>query len=392
MSIYDEAKNAPNADRREALAKHAIKSESEKYRRAMISSASSEPGIPLRPGDLDRDPWLLNCPNGTVDLRTGQLYPHRRTDLITKLAPAVYDPGGKCPIWESFLNRIFNKNADLIHFIQKSVGYSLTADIREQSLFLLHGNGANGKTTFLETIRKMLGEYACTSDFNSFMITRDGVRNDIARLFGVRFSCAIEAPKDRQLNESLVKSLTGGDTICARFLFKEFFDFTPIFKLWLETNHKPKIQGTNYAIWRRIRLIPFDVTIPPEEQDKTLLARLREESPGILAWAMRGCLKWQAKGLNPPKEVITATSEYRIEQDPLSGFLADCCVIEPSGRETVGNLYTTYSKWCDEADEELLSKIEFGKQLTDRGFKMKPMKNVRYRLGICLKVKDEMHP
>lgn len=385
MSIYDEAKSAPNADRREALAKHAIKSESEKYRRAMVSAASSEPGIPALPRDLDQDQWLFNCLNGVIDLRTGKLFPHRRTDLITKLSPVHYDPDTKAPLWELFLTRITGGDQSLMGYLQKAVGYSLSGDTREQCFFLLYGTGENGKSTFVDTIGAMLGDYSSTADFSTFMLSKhDGIRNDIARLMGVRFVSAIEAKGQRRFDEVLLKHLTGQDIVTARFLFREFFEFRPVFKLWVAANHKPRIDGVDHAMWRRVRLIPFEVKIQEQERIKNFADKLKSELPGILAWAVNGCLESQKAGLVTPDKVKVATTGYREECDILGGFLDDCCIIDPKATVEFTALYARYTTWCAANSEKPSDGRWFARYLTERGYEGGKNSGKRIRKGLCL--------
>ena len=383
-TIYAEASRAADEDIRKRIAKHAMASESAHKLRAMLEMASSEPGIPVLPDQLDRDPWQLNVYNGTVNLRTGALEPHRADHLITKLAPVSYDPDADCPLWLSFLDRVMDGDRDLIGFLQRAVGYSLTADTGEQCFFILHGSGANGKTTFLQAISALLGDYALQTPTDTLLIRRGGgIPNDLARLRGARLVTAIEADEGRRLAEALVKQVTGGDKVTARFLHAEFFEFVPEFKLWLGTNHKPAIRGTDWAIWRRIRLVPFNVTIPPEEQDHQLGQRLLAELDGILAWAVQGCLDWQREGLNPPPAVVNATAAYRDESDPLGTFLEDCCILDDNARAQAGPLYDTYRQWCKSNGEDAVTSRRFSRQLDERGFD-KVTERHRYYLGIGL--------
>jgi putative DNA primase/helicase len=234
----------------------------------------------------------------------------------------------------------------------------------------LNGAGANGKSVFLKTKSNLLAAYAQTADFETFLIKKNdgGIRNDIARMQGKRFISAIEAESGKRLSENLIKSLTGGDTVSARFLFAEFFDFQPTFKLWLAANHKPNIRGTDYAIWRRIRLIPFNVTIPEAKQDKHLEEKLKTELPGILAWAVQGCLDWQKNGLQTPEEVKHATNGYRDEMDTIGAFISDCCVVIQDAKVQSGKLYEAYKKWCEENGEFTLTKRVFGTRLSEKEF------------------------
>lgn len=371
VTMLNEAKALPDDDRR-ALIKWQVQSEAEARLRAMLSLAETEPGIPVRTSELDANPWLLNVENGTLNLELGSLGSHWQRDLITKLAPVRYlGDGATCPRWLDFLGEIFDGDTELIRFVQKAVGYSMTGSTREQCLFILYGTGANGKSTFLEVLRSMLGDYAMQSDFGAFLLNRgnDGPRNDVARLAGARFVSAIEVEQGRRLAESLVKSLTGQDVITARFLYRESFEFRPAFKVWMAVNHKPVIRGTDNAIWRRIRTVPFTVAIPPERQDRSLVTKLRAESPGILHWALEGCAAWRAEGLEPPEPVRAATREYRDEMDVLAGFLSDCCVLASNARASAAKLYDAYKRWCEANGERAESQRRFGGWLVDRDFR-----------------------
>ncbi|MFN3763256.1 MAG: phage/plasmid primase, P4 family, partial [Anaerolineae bacterium] len=322
---------------------------------------------------------------GTIDLRSGELRPHNPDDLITKIAPVDYIPDAQAPTWEAFLHRIMDGNERLIAFLQRAVGYSLTGDTSERVLFILYGTGANGKTTFLETLRALLGDYGIQAPADTLLVGRENaVPNDIARLRGARFIAVSEISEGRRLAEVLVKSLTGRDTITARFLYSEFFEFRPEGKIWLATNHKPIIRGTDKAIWDRIRLIPFTVTIPEAEQDKHLVEKLKRELPGILAWAVRGCLEWQTSGLGVPEEVRSATEAYRAEMDVIGAFIADRCILSAGARVKAGDLYEAYRKWCEENKEEPLNKIAFGLRLAERGLVSERDMHARYWRGIGL--------
>lgn len=369
IAIYQEAATASEDDQRKNTAKHAMRSENASRIEAMIKLSRSESGIPIQPDDLDADPWLLNVQNGTLDLRTGTIRSHRRQDLITKLAPVEYSPSAPCPQWEAFLQRIMGGQDELIRFLQRALGYALTGSIVEQALFILYGTGANGKSTLLEVIRSLLGDYAQQADFTAFLMhDREGPRNDLAALKGARFVSASEVGRGRHLDEVVVKQLTGGDMIKARFLYQEAFEFRPQFKLFLATNHKPIIRGTENAIWRRPRLIPFTVTIPEAEQDKYLLDKLRTELPGILCWAVEGCLLWQKHGLDTPAVVRSATTAYRDEMDLLGEFFNDCCIISDQAETASKTLYEEYERWCQKNGERPLGKNAFGTRLAERGF------------------------
>ena len=390
-SMYAEASRTPDDDRRKTIAKHALSSDSAYRLRAMIGLAESESGVAMRPSDFDRDPWLFNVLNGTLDLRSGDLLPHCSVDLVTRLAPTSYDPDACCPIWLAFLDRVMDSNADLIAFLQRAIGYALTGSTREHALFILYGTGANGKSTFLETIRAMCGDYAQQMPATALMLKgaarSESASPDLARLKDIRFVAAIEAEEGQRLAESLVKTLTGGDRVTARFLFGRYFEFDPTHKIFLATNHKPVIRGTDHAIWRRIRLVPFKVTIPEREQDPDMGAKLLTELDGILTWAVRGCQDWQRGGLGTPAEVRQATSDYRDEMDILGAFLEECCIIQDVARVRAGHLYNAYREWCDSNGMRASNSTVFGRRMTERGFD-KVKSNHVYYLGIGL-LEDE---
>lgn len=377
---------------RRALLKFALASERDARLRAALALAQSEPGIPVLPDELDADPWLLNVRNGTIDLRTGALRPHDRGDLVTKLAPARYELDATSPLWEAALERWFAGDASLIEFVQKLVGYSLAGTTREQLLPLLYGPGENGKSSFVTMMLDLLGDYAQQTPTSTFLDRRgDAIPNDLARLRGARLVAAAETGESRRLNEALVKQMTGGDRISARFMRSEFFEFTPAFTPWLATNHKPEIRGTDHAIWRRIRLVPFTVTIGSQERDLELHEKLRGELDGILAWAIRGCLAWQSEGLQTPAAVEEATAEYRAEMDVLGRFLADCCRISEDAEVSSSALYTRYGYWCQENGEEPLSQRAIAGRLSARGHHSRRSTNGR-RVWTGLELDDDPEP
>jgi len=388
--LYADASELTDSAARKTVAQWAMRSESDQRLRSMVSLTQSESSIPIQLGEFNQDPWLLNVANGTVDLRTGVCEPHKREDLINKIAPANYQLEAVCPLWDSFLNRILDSDRELIAFVQRAVGYALTGSVREQVFFLLYGTGANGKSTFLETLRALLGDYAQHTNFATFLAqSSDRPRNDIARLSGARFVTAQEIENGRRFSESTLKQLTGEDTVTARFLYTENFEFKPSFKLFLAANHKPIIRGTDLAIWRRVCLIPFTVTIPEKEQDKELAAKLRGELPGILNWVLDGCRQWQAIGLKPPKAVTDATAVYRSEMDILGQFLAERCIHSKMFQATAKELYQAYLIWCEEAGDKAISKRAFGLALAERGLiKSKSHSRIIWK-GIGLLAGDE---
>jgi putative DNA primase/helicase len=369
-----------------ALARHAQKSEASSRINALIEVARTEPGIPIMPDQLDTDPYLLNVMNGTLDLRTGELRPHRREDLITKLAPVEFDSRAQSQTFMKFLSRITDGDEELQGFIQRAIGYGLTGDTSEQVLFISHGTGANGKTTLLNQIQDMLGDYSQQSPTETLVRKRErSATNDIARLQGARFVVASEVAEGGKLDEVLVKQLTGLDTISAKFHYQEYFDFRPQCKFFLVTNHKPEIRGSDEGIWRRIMLIPFEVRIPEGDRDKHLPEKLRQELPGILAWAVRGCLDWQKDGLAPPEKVRAATADYRAEMDWMSAFLSECCILEEGAKTTAKDLYGALTKWCFGDDDGPPSQKEFGRRLRIAGLRREKKSGIYWWFGIALK-------
>lgn len=387
-AIYAEAAAAEGADERKRIATWAKTSESEVRLRAMLELAKSEPGIPVRHDALDAAPWLLAVQNGVVDLRTGKLRAASRADLLTKLAPVAFDPSAKAPTWGAFLERIIPDQA-VRDWLQRAVGYSLTGETREHALFLLHGTGANGKSTFMETLLALLGDYALKTPAETLLARRDtGVPNDVARMRGARLVAACETEDGRRLAEVRVKELTGGDTVSARFMRAEWFDFRPVAKLWLSTNHRPSVRGTDEGIWRRLRLVPFAVVIPEAERDRTLPERLRAELPGVLAWALEGCRAWLRDGLQEPEAVREATSAYRDAEDVLAAFLEERCALNEGCWTASKQLYDAYRDWCEATGEKSVTQKRLGDSLRERGFESSREGHARTRgwSGIGLKV------
>lgn len=344
----------------------------------------TRPYVARSPMQLDADPWLFNAANGVVDLRTGLMQDHSATLLMTKQAPVEYRPDAKCPTWERFLREIFAQHADLIPFIQRAVGYSLSGSIAEQCMFIAHGYGSNGKSTFLETLQAIIGPYWAKTQAETFAAQdkqNPGAPNPaVAALRGARFVTASETNEGLRLNEGLVKEVTGDAFITVRKLHQEPFTFQPSFKLWLGTNHKPEIRGTDHGIWRRIHLLPFDATFyePGDAdapmagpfKDKTLPAKLRGELPGILAWAIRGARQWHQHGLGAPQSVLNATLEYRNEMDVLGAFVSDAVEMRPGSNCTSAGLYDAYKRWAADNGHGAMSKNKFGRKLRERGFKV----------------------
>lgn len=364
-----------------------LKSESDSRIKAMLNQAKVLPGIPIGVDDTDKDIFLLNLRNGTLDLRTGKIKQHDKKDYITKLVNIDYNPNASCPNWINFLNKIFQGDEELINYVQKSVGYSLTGAITEQCFYMLYGNGANGKSTFLRAIEEITGDYADSLKGSSLMIKRndDGARGDLAKLQGKRFVVTSELNEGQTFDESLLKALTGGDIVPVRFLYGEEFPLKPQFKLWIGTNEKPKVKGTNLGIWRRVRLIPFLYTFKDDEKNENFYEEsIKPELSGILNWAIEGCLKWQREGTEIPDKVKEAINDYRDEMDTIEHFLDDCCLIGDQYTANVGDLYDRYCEWCSENREHELSSIKFTKKLKEKGYEQGRNMVTRYWKGLGL--------
>jgi len=393
-SIYIEAAKEPDDRERAAIANHAKKSESARSLAAMVSLAENLKNVATHIRKFDTDPWVINASNGTIDLKTGILRSHRREDHITRLAPVTYDPDARLDMWDNFLQAITAGDTAFQRFLQVSVGYSLTGVTDEEKLFMPLGIEDTGKSTFLEAIKAMFGDYAATANFETFVARRDtgSTRNDIARLAGARIVVSIEVDEGKRLAEGLVKTITGGDTVTARFLYKDEFEFLPQFKLWLAANHAPQVKQEDGAMWKRILRLPFEHQVAKEKKDPRVKATLRDVSaagPAILAWAVEGCLIWQREGLGVPPAVEKATKAYRADMDPLKEFLADCCVLDNNASMPTTELQEEYAKWCKLTGTRQLSPKILGEKLRTRG--CEPIKRCGKRewLGIRLPTDNE---
>lgn len=336
--------------------------------RSMVSLARSARELAVTHTDLNTDPWALNCANGTVDLRTGKLRPHNPRDLITKLAPVDFDPKGTCPTWDAFLLRAMGGSNELVSFLQRMIGYSLTGVIREHVLGFLFGGGANGKSTFINTMHALMGDFAQRAPRGLLMRSR-GERHEteLTTLFGARFVSCAEIDETASFDEAQTKDLTGGDPISARRMRENHWTFLPTHKLFLAGNHKPRVRGSDEGIWRRIRLVPWTVTIPAAERDGELPEKLRAELPGILAWAVRGVLEWQRTGLGEPSAVLDATASYREESDPLREFFTLHCTFGPEETITRKQLRFAYEEYCKDNGAEPIGARRFAEGLRSRG-------------------------
>ena len=394
--IYDEA-GAENIDeRRKNLAQWARSSEGESRLRAMINVATPDPDIAVHPDELDAASHLLNLQNGTMDLRSLEFHEgHRREDMLTKIAGVEYDPEAECPLWEAHMDLVFGGDEELIRSTQELLGYALLPGNPLQIFPIWWGDGANGKSVTLSVIREIFGEYATAASAELFMVQKQdgGPRPDLLALRGSRLVTAVESEQGHRLNESLIKQMTGGDPITARGLYKEMETFTPTHLAILATNPKPIIRGVEYAIWRRVLMWPFAVTIPPERRIVDYENVLLEEGPGILNWMIEGLRRYYANGcrISIPRMVTAATDEYKSDMDILAPFFLEECVLASDQKVDRGVLYDRYVVWCQDLGDDVMSKRKFAEALKERGIKDGGKSgNRRYWKGLRIKTQSEI--
>jgi len=391
-SIYTEAAKEEDTAKAKELAKHAIQSESNHRIVALIARAESHPRIPIAVNDIDQDHWLLNCANGTVDLRTGDLLPFDKEHYITHIIATKYDPTATCPIFDAFLDRVTKGDTELIAYIQKCVGYSLTGDTRTELVFFIYGEGQNGKSTFISTIRVLLGCYAHRVSPDVFMQMKGkgsgGPKESLANLRGKRFVAASEIEEGRRLHMALVKSLTGAETITADRKYEHEIEWQPTHHLWLSGNYRPEIRDDSIAAWRRLKIVPFTVHIPDAEKDEALKFKLLDELPGILAWAVRGCLAYQREGLPEPQAVTRATNDYRKENDILGIFIDECCIVENAASITNKQLRVELKAWCIGSGLDSLNTHQVKRFMLTRGFEQGTSSDGKHRVWRGVRLRE----
>ena len=385
--IYQEAALLTNTETKKKLFGHALKSESKLGIENMVELAKSETGVSVHLNEFDNIPYLLNCLNGTIDLRTGQLNAHNREDLLTHMINVDYNKPADCPKFKRFIDQIMNNNGNLVSYVQKIIGYSLTGYTREQCYFVFYGSGSNGKSTLLNVLRELLGSFVKNIDFNSLTYSGHSARGDLARLISARVVTCVEVEPKKVVNETVINRITGGDPITVKKMYCDPFEYVPKYKIIIAGNDKPNLEGLKHATWRRIRLIPFNVQFEKGKglNDK-LTEELLEELPGILNWAVEGCLEWQKGGLVPPKEVEAATSAYRMEKDTVIEFLKDACIENPQASVKSTILYQSYQSWCLNNDKFTLGKKIFGESLKNKGFRKEKKQGMEQWIGIYLKI------
>jgi len=376
--------------------------------KAMLASA--EPYLVRAPNVIDADPWLFNCANGTLDLQRAldqgleddeadpRLRPHDRRDLLTKLAPIDFDRAAPAPNFTAFLERI-QPDPSVRTFLQTWFGYCISGDVSEQKMVIMHGLGSNGKSTLINAIVNVMGDYSATLDISSFLASREKrggeATPDLARLPGTRLVVASEPDAGARLNESSVKVITGGERMAVRQLFQEQFEFEPSFKVVISCNHRPTIRGQDHGIWRRILVVPFNVTMTNDQKDPHLNRKLAAEGPGILSWLLDGLTLYRERGLVVPDAIADAIEDYRNESDPIGQFLKSCTIPTPhvgpqAERVRAAELYDRYVAWSKENAQEAISTTAFGKRMIDRGFKRHKV-GISYYMGLRLMTEEEMH-
>jgi len=333
--------------------------------------------------EWDRDEWLLNTPDGVIELRTSRMRKHRPGDYLTKITAVA--PGGECPRWRKFLAEITAKDAELQGFLKRIAGYCLTGSIREHAMFFGYGTGANGKGVFLNTITALMGDYATVAAMETFTASmNDRHPTDLAMLRGARLVTAQETEEGRRWAEARIKAMTGGDPITARFMRQDFFTYNPAFKLFIAGNHKPGLRNVAEAIRRRLNLIPFDVTIAAAKRDHELPEKLKAEWPGILKWMIQGCLEWQAEGLQPPEAVRSATAEYLAAEDLIEQWRADRLIDSPNSQTASHTLFSDWTAWCNALGEEAGTIKRFSEAL-QRHFPKQRISQGMMFLGVRLR-------
>jgi putative DNA primase/helicase len=340
---------------------------------ALLTELRSVPTVYVDAADFDSRADLLSFLNGVVNLRTGELRPHDKNDMLTVSLPLVYDPNAKAPRWERFIEEIMPGLPDMPGYLRRLTGYGITGYTSEQCFCVLHGSGANGKSVYTDTLTEVFGNITRTTPFATFEDKGSGgIPNDIAALRGARLVMASEGESGKPMSEAVLKRVTGKDKVTARFLRQEFFTFSPTFLIMLATNHKPAFKGQDEGLWRRVKMIPFNRYFAPHERDYGLADDLLKEAPGIVAWAVRGAVEWFAEGLQDPSAVKNATREYRETSDALQGFCPG--TVEVTGNDAdriLGNeAFSMYLDWCEAENlpkKEQWRRTTFYRAMEERG-------------------------
>jgi putative DNA primase/helicase len=396
--IYEEMFRLSPGNRQQMFV-HAQYTESNRGLKDAVDLFKSEPNVVVSANDLDKGDWTLPVRNGLIDLQSGAFTPMRPDLHITYTAAVDYDPNATCPTWEVFLMQIMAGNSELVEYLRRAIGYTLTCQTTEHALFFLFGSGANGKSTFLNVLRALFGDLSAQANGDMLLdknggqaMSQNSASSEVARLMGKRLVAMSEVEEGRHFSEKTVKWYTGGEVITARLLYQNAFEFKPRFKLWLAGNYKPTIKGSDHGIWRRLKLIPFTVTIPPEKRDPDLERKLCAELSGILNWALIGCKQWRENGfkLNEPKIIANELSEYRGEMDVVESWLAEFTVDDPDGEIHFGQTYKFFESWSKSQYNFAYSGKRFGMLLQDKGYKPASKPHRVYK-GLRLRVELEFN-
>jgi putative DNA primase/helicase len=393
-SIYEEAAKCPDDEQRKAIVKHARDSEKASRVHSMLALAQGELGMPVLMNELDADPYVLGCPNGALDLRTGKLRPHRRRDLITKSTCVCYDANAKSELWDRVLYDATGGDAELAAYLQRVVGYALIGEPLERVFFFLFGPPGTAKSTLILAFHAALGDYAASAAFETWLLQSNvgGNRGDLVRLAGARLVTSVEVNHGARWDAALIKSVTGGDDLVAAAKFEAEVSFRAGFTLVLAANDAPSAREDDAGLWARLKRIPLTAQIPPERQDPSIKTKLREpeNAAAVLAWAVAGCLAYQRDGLGSCAAVELSTREYRQDLDHFAEFLSDACVFEDAAKVTRRELRESYKAWCDETGRRsLLNDREVAGKLRDRGCKDHKARGTRLWVGVRLRLPTE---
>lgn len=379
--------NIEDSDKKRKFMNELLKAENQNSLRAMIESAENEKGMPIDITEFDSHKGVISVANGIIDLLTGKLIPHERKMYLTKMISFNYNPDATCQKWMDFLETTFPESEEMIKFVQRAFGYILSGYTSEQVFFIFYGHGSNGKGVMIDTITRVMEEFATTTQPDTIIRKRyeRSSTNDLADLWGARFVSTSETDSYQELDEGRIKRITGQDPIKCRFLYKEWFEYIPEYKLVLITNHEPIIKAQDYSIWRRVLKIPFNNQIPKENWNLTLREELYEEREGILKWMVDGAVEWFENGLQIPEEVAKATEEYKDELDIIGDFLDACVTSERKLVETNQELYKCYKWWCEKTENRAFSNQAFARSVTERGYTNTKQNGVRVKVGMGIK-------
>lgn len=389
-AIYAEAAACDHEETRKAIAAHARRSEKASALAAMLKLAETEAGMTVLPHELDAKPWLLNCQNGTLDLQTGRLRPHAQEDLITKITPVAYDPTARSELWDRVLATAVGNDHELAEYLRRVAGYALSGTAMERAFFFLYGPPGTAKSTIIDALRSAMGEYAVAAASDTFLVQSNtgGNRGDLVRLAGARLVTASEIRPGARWDATIIKQITGGDTIVAAAKYESEIELRPRFALILAANDAPRLRDDDDGMWTRMRRIPLTAQIPREQQDRQLKARLQASAhaAAILAWAVLGCLDWQRIGLGSCSAVDASNAEYRDAMDVFAPFLEECCVFEPNAFVSRSLFNRRYATWCrDNGIRHPLSAREIRRRLEQRECRERVVCGDRQWAGVCLR-------